>query len=144
MRIVLDAEEQPAGTKVLDDQRICVLDERTPPGRDLLHEGAVRLDRHQHRQPVLVRHLHVLCTERRRHVNQTGTVFGRDEVPKHHEVRGLVRRHEREQGMVLRALQLSALERIDDLHLFLLEDALDQRLRENELLGCAVMLAALP
>ncbi len=56
--------------QVLDDERIRILDEYAAPRLYFRDKRAVRQNRHQDWQIVLLCHLHVFLTEGRSHVDQ--------------------------------------------------------------------------
>ncbi len=64
-------------------------------------------DGHQHRQVMLLGHLHVVRAKGRGNVHQAGAVLGGDEIAQDHVMGRFVRRQEGEQRMVFHALSAS-------------------------------------
>jgi len=133
----LDAEQKAAGLEVGDDGRVCVFDEDAGPRRDLGDEPALEVDGVHDRQIVLEAHAHVVLAEGGGHVDDTGSVGGRDEVAADDELRPLVGRHEVERRLVLEAEQLAARQLALDYGL-LAEHLLDQLAGQHEALAAAL------
>ena len=136
MLVGLDAEQKAAGLEVGGDGRVCVLDEDAGPRRHLGDELALGVHGVDDRQVVLEADAHVLLAEGGGDVDDAGAVGGGDVVAADHEVRPLVRLHEAEGRLVLKAQQLGAGELALDDGL-LAEDLLDQLAREDEALAAA-------
>ena len=60
----------PRASEIFDDLRVGILDEDSTPGGDLRDECAIRLNRQQDRQVMLLARLHIFLTEGGGSVNQ--------------------------------------------------------------------------
>ena len=84
--VVEQLVQQPPLAQVGDQGGVGGLEELPPDQRHRFLEGAIGAHRVDHRQPVASAHRHVVGTERRRLVHQTGAVLGGDVVGQHDEV----------------------------------------------------------
>jgi hypothetical protein len=101
-------EQQVAFGQVGDQVCVGVPEELPTDQRDVVGEVAVRLDRVHHRESVCLADSHVVGTEGRGLVNQTGAVLGRDVVGENHEMRFAREFHQFERPLVVPALHLGA------------------------------------
>ncbi len=127
---VAAAEQQAAGSEVLGQALVGVLEELAADLRHARQEAPVGADRVDHRQAVPLAGRHVVGAERRRLVDQAGAVLDGDVVGQHHVV-GAGDVDQLERPGVRRVLQLGALEALGD-RPALAERALDQRLGHDD------------
>ncbi len=77
------AEHQPTLGQVMGQDGVGVGEEHPAHQRHRREEPPIEPDRVDHRQPVGAAHLHVVRTERGRHVHEPGALFGAHEVSGH-------------------------------------------------------------
>ena len=121
MRVgVLDghvAHHAASSLEVLDDGLVSVEDQLALIRRYLRGELAIFIHRDDQAYAVLLAGEHIVLTEGRSLVDNTGAILGGDVIREQQLVRVLDIREEIEDGLVLKALQLRALERLEDLRL---------------------------